>query len=266
MKIECTVCGHKFDPGKSGGSCPKCGCSAGTDQIEEVRKSERVKGEKLKDILRSYLNERLRRENKRSPLRTKKAQIILCSCLALCIGGVIFYGVGIYKDSKEDYIKYKNASDIKVENYDMGDEIMLHGSVIRIVECKKADYIPQTVTEGYKLIEISYQRQPWDGDYGYSHVLSDAYLKCGEQYIVPVDSYTLKDLFMKNEDELDLLGYADYFQTAMEDEPLVGILVFAVPEDRTEFTLSAVEMTSEKDYTQKAEKRIDISVREEAAQ
>ena len=65
MKVICGTCGNKFDPLKNGGICAHCGMRVSGDVIREAEENNAVQGEKLKDILKSYLNRKLAKDMKK---------------------------------------------------------------------------------------------------------------------------------------------------------------------------------------------------------
>lgn len=265
MKITCQVCGHKYDPLKNGGICVKCGMHADRNIVEaakneklEKENDKKVNGNKVTQVLKSYLNERLKQKSKKSPLRSKKVQIPLCCILTVAIGCVVYYGFGIYKKSVEEFKVYKSANDMTVENYNMGDTVNIADNYVRVTECGEAQFSGKYISDGYKVIEIEYQR----GEMNNLFKLSDVYLKCGDVYIKPVDRYLLQKLMLKSDEEMKEIVYQDYFTAKSNKTPETGTLFFSVPEDEEEFVLSAYQMSDENDLKKKAEKRLDIAVKE----
>lgn len=262
MKVICGTCGNKFDPLKNGGICAHCGMRVSGDVIREAEENNAVQGEKLKDILKSYLNRKLAQDMKKSPLRKAPVQITLCIVLISAIAGVAIYSYNEYTNTVKANSGYESTVNMQVESCDMSEELTLSGTSVKIIGCKKADYNESVISDGFKLIEISYER----GKYAGSLVLSYVYLNNGEVYVKPLDIYELEKVFDKDTDRLRELGYADSFRAQTDDEAGIGKLVFAVREDITEFTLCAYKMNEAEGGAVRAEVRYDIAVKEDKAE
>lgn len=262
MKIICEICSNKFNPERTGGICPQCGNRVSDSVVAEAKANEKVKGETVTQVLKSYLNEQLKKQDKKSPLRKKSVQLVICGILISLICAVAAYSYAQYTETLKNRSNFESTVSMQTESHAMSDVIEFKGTPVKIISCTRADYDEKILSEGFKLIEICYDR----GEFIDDLVLSDVYLNDGEAYVTPLDTYELEKVFDKSSDQLQDLGYCDYFRAQTEDKASVGKLIFAVREDITEFTLCAYKMNETDDGKIQAELRYDIAVKEEKSE
>ena len=236
MKINCTACGKKYDPLKKNGICPACGMHVTEDQMALCQQNDRVRGDSVSEVLRSYLNERLRKQQTRSRLRDKKIQFILCGLLALAMVCVGLWGYFRYKDRLEYYRSQRGSETVSTGRYSAGDTVALSGrdagnSVsVRITGCKVREDLAAKVEGGFKIIEVGYE----DSGSEYSLKLSDAYVRTGSGGTASVlDRFYLQRLLDMTEVEI---RDSEYEQGIYSGGPEGGKhkMLFAVPADETE--------------------------------
>ena len=258
MKIQCKICRCKFNPEKTGGICPDCGRRADNLDIEQTREKNKVSGDSLKEILKSYLNAKINQKSKKSFFRKKCVQIPLCCVLTAAIIGVVVYGFVNYGKSVDEYRDLRSSYDMKTDSFNMGDTVNLMDSYIKVTDCREVKYAGDYISEGYKIIGITYER----GEHARYSRLSDVYLKYDDIYCKPVDRYFLQKLLEIDDIHMKKVVYHDYLTAKTDDEEESAQLLFAVPEDKQEFILTAFQMSAEKNTKNKAERKIEITVRE----
>lgn len=243
MKIECSACSKKYDPVATAGTCPYCGMHATDEQIANAQTNDVIKGGSVKEMLRSYLNEKIRKDKKTSPLRKTSIQLGICTLLVAAMIGVAFWGNNHYKKRLDLYLNNNNTSDMKIVQRKTGDSIEVKGDVVRFISCKALPELQSKVEGPFRLVEVKYS------DSG-----MDAYKTLSGVYIITekgatarcLDLYDVSALLDVPEQELKFQGYADgMHSTALDDRGKSGSysmadntykLIFAVPENETEHT------------------------------
>lgn len=269
MKIVCNACSKKYDPVATSGTCPYCGMHATDEQIAEAQTNNVIKGGSVKEMLRSYLNEKIRKDKKSSPLRNTKAQLILCSALAAAMLGVALWGNNHYKKRLEVHLSNIDTSDVSTEKLKTGDTFTLRGDVFRIVSCKVLTEYQDKVEGPFKLIEISYSD---DGSNSYSGLSSVYVSTANGATAMCLDLYNVSEIMGLSRDELKLRGYTDrIFSTdlraAGKEEGYSRAdrtykVIFAVPENETTHTLLINSSRESRDTDYVIDLRYEITVKE----
>lgn len=231
MKIVCNACSKKYDPVATAGTCPYCGMHATDEQVAEAQQNDVIKGGSVKEMLRSYLNEKLRNDKKQSPLRKKGVQLALCTALVAIMVGVCFWGNNHYKERVKYYKEQRDTSQITVKQVSEGDSIILAQDVVRLTKCRVMTELSDKVSEGFKLIEVMYED---DGKSDFDILTRPYVITESGSTARCLDLYTLRDAFGRSESELKEDGYREYIASTKNSQRGSYKLVFAVPEAETE--------------------------------
>lgn len=266
MKIVCSACGKKYEPLRSQGICPYCGMHTSDVQLAEaVREAEEapVKGDSLKDILKSYLNNKLKKEQKLSPLRKKGVQLVICLILVGCMAGAGFWGYKKYEERLEYYRSQRDTSDLKTEQYTLGDSVVIGGVSVRITRCRAVPEYQSKLEGGFKVIEVTYEES---GKAEYSK-LSDAFIcTAGGCTAKALDRFDIMDLEGITEEEF---RNSDFTEGVLSDEGRESSthrMLFAVPESETTHTLYLFRSTDPYARDKTTELRCEFTLGEEAAE
>lgn len=260
MKIECSACLQKYNAEGSSGVCPYCGMPATQEQLVRSEQSEVIKsGSSVKEMLRSYLNERLRKDKKPSPLRNKKAQLLICALLVAAMGLVAFWGVRRYDERLEYYKQQRDTSGIQVVQVSQGDSVVLLEDAVRLVSCRTLTEYQSKVEGGFKLIEVGLE----DSGLEKRTSLSPAYVitenggtaKC-------IDTYYLASIMGATEEELKDKGYIAHISSTGKNQSGEYKLVFAVPENETEHRICLFGMNDPYAYDKKVVVRYEYLMKE----
>ena len=238
MKIICNACSKKYDPLKTEGICPYCGMHAADAQIAEARANDRVKGGSVTEVLRSYLNEKLRKEKKLSPLRQKKTQLLICLALVGCMVLVGYLGYRKYQERLDYYVAQRTTNDISRVGIRMGETFVLAGedgrSEFRFLSSRCASEYQSLVEGDFKLIELEYE----DSGSVYSQRMSDIYITTASGCTAKIlNRYTVMDIVGLTEEEFRSGEYEDGLFTAGKNQPAKHKVLFALPKDDKECTV-----------------------------
>lgn len=260
MKIACSACSKKYDVQQHSGVCPYCGMPADEDQLAEAEQNEVIgSGSSVKEMLRSYLNERLRKDKKPSPLRSKKAQLVMCSVLVGAMVLVGAWGVKKYDERLEYYRRQRDTSELQTVQVAQGDSIVLFEDVVTLTSCKPLPEYQSKIEGGFKLVEIVYE------DSG----LED-YLSLSSAYVITanggtarsLDLYYLSSVMGVTEDELKQKGYRDRISSTGKNQRGEYRLVFAVPENETEHKICLFAVNDLYAYDKKIAVRYEYLMKE----
>lgn len=259
MKIECSACSKKYNAAGSMGVCPYCGMPASEEQLAEAEQDEVIKSGSVKEMLRTYLNERLRKDKKPSPLRNKKAQLLMCTLLVAAMSLVAWWGVKRYDERLEYYKQQRDTSDLQVVQVSQGDSVIIMEDVIKLVSCRTLIEYQSKVEGGFKLIEVGFE------DSG----LKD-YLSISPAYVITengctakcIDLYTLGPLMHKTKDELRDMGYRENISSTGKNQRGEYKLVFAVPENETEHRICLFAANDPYAYDKKVAVRYEYLLKE----
>ncbi|MBR6872420.1 MAG: hypothetical protein IKN17_02815 [Ruminococcus sp.] len=241
MKISCSACSKKYDALKTEGICPYCGMHATDQQISLSQENDRVKGGSATEVLRSYLNERLRRQRKQSPLRQKKIQIPLCIFMVAALIGLGLWGNHYYNTRRDYYTSRRSTAEVATEHYKLGESVVIGNVNIQITGSRIREDLQSKVTGGFKILEVTYHDTGAAG----RDRLSDAYVRTA-------DGCTAKSL--ERYDACELLGITE--QQYIDSEYEGGVfssytdtgsdhkLLFAVPEKENTHTILLFKTTN----------------------
>ncbi|MBR6102352.1 MAG: hypothetical protein IKP95_07980 [Ruminococcus sp.] len=262
MKIECSACGKKYDPVKKQGICPYCGMHSTEEQMAEAIENERVQSGTVSEVLRGYLNEKLRKEQKISPLRRKGMQLLICLFLVGCMVLVGLWGYGRYKERLEYYRDHRSTEQMETKECRPGDQIVLGGSRVRVTGFRVAEEYQKNVSEGFKIIEVSYSD---DGTTEYNR-LSDAFI-CTEKGCTAkcFDRYDIMELTGITEDQYRESDYCDGVFSGKGTPGAEHKILFAVPAAEKEHRLYLFSTTDIYASDKSAEMRYEYVLREEAS-
>ena len=266
MKINCYACGKKYDTRRTGGVCPNCGMHASEDQLAAAEEYDVVKGSSVSEVLKSYLNERLRREQKRSFLRQKKIQVPLCLLLTAAIIGVLIWGNHRYQERLDYYLNTRSTAQMHTEEHKLGDSVVLIGGTdtvsanVRIISCKVRDDLQSKVSGGdFKIIEVTYE----DTGTPVSVRLSPAFLLtdsgCTVQCFEKYDIMEVTDMTEKEYTESD---YRDGVFSTHGRGRNTHRLLFAAPGPETEHRILLFRQSDAYAQDKTMEMRYDFILRE----
>lgn len=266
MKVACSVCRKEFDPLRSRGVCPYCGMHASDVQLAEAQREVEeapVKGNNLKDILKSYLNNKIKKEQKLSPLRKKGVQLILCLILVGCMAGVGFMGYKKYEDRLEYYRSQRDTTYIKTEQYALGDSVVIGGVSVRITRCRAVPEYQSKLEGSFKVIEVTYEES---GKAEYSK-LSDAYVCTAGGFTArSLDRFDIMDLEGITEEEFRSSDFTEGVLSELGRDSSTHRMLFVVPECETTHTLYLFRSTDPYARDKSTELRCEFTLGEEAAE
>ena len=264
MKISCSACGKKYDPLKRSGICPYCGMHATEDQIAEAQENDRVQGGNVSEVLRSYLNEKLRKEKKQSPLRRKPVQLTICLLLAGAMAVVAFWGKHIYNERLDYYISQRSTEDLRKESYSLGDTVMLDNCQLRLTGFRVMEEYQSTVSGDFKLLEVSYETKEEGEDI--SRRIGGAYVLTERgTTVTALDRWSAREALGMTEDEYRDSPYTDGFFSPRGNGDNSFKLIFAVPKKDTSHTVLTFRYNDSFAVDKHAEVRYEFTLREEAA-
>ncbi len=266
MKIICTTCGKKYDPLRKEGICPYCGMHASDTQLAEAQDNDKVQGGNVSEVLRSYLNERLRRQQKRSPLRSRKVQIPLCVLMLAVIAGIFVWGNFHYRSRADYFAARRDTTDIHREQHKAGDSIVLVGGSdpvsvsVRVLGCKVRDDLQDKVEGDFKIIELDYE----DQGSPISVRLSNAYLQtAGGCTVRSLDKYDIMELTGMSEDEFYASDYSEGIFSTPHSVSSRHRVLLAAPMSEKEHTILMFRQTSSFDRDKSVEMRYEFKLKED---
>ena len=266
MKIDCYACGKKYDTQRYGGICPNCGMHAAEDQLAAAQEYDVVKGSSVSEVLRSYLNEKLRREKKKSFLRQKKIQIPLCLLLTAAIIGVFIWGNYRYQERLDYYMNTRSTAQMHTEEHRLGDSVVLIGGTdivsasVRITGCRVRDDLQSKVSGGdFKIIEVTYE----DSGTPISVRLSPAFIvteggctaQCFEKYDIMAATGMTEDEYYESD-------YCDGVFSTHGRGRNTHRMLFAAPKAETEHRLLLFRQSDAYAQDKTIEMRYDFILRE----
>lgn len=262
MKIICTACGKKYDPLKKQGICPYCGMHSTEEQLAEAVENDRIQSGTVSEVLRGYFNEKLRKEQKQSPLRKKGVQLMICLGLVACMGLVGLWGYFRYKDRLAYYREQRNTEGIQVVQCSQGDEVVLMGTAFRVLGCREVKEFTEKTEGGFRIIEVTYS----DSGADYYQRMSDAYMLTENGTTAAcLTRYEIMDLTGMSEDQYRDSDYREGFFSTGEHQRGEYKILFAVPEKETEHKILLFRITDKYADDKNAEVRYEYTLREEGS-